>query len=231
MLTRAPKLPMTGIAHPLWTKPLCFFDTETTGLYPGRHEVIEACFLVTSSVYEVVRNGWSYDLKRELHTLIRPTWKLEPLEHCTDALSHRVNGFCDRLDELEQAPTIADVADDIRSILRMGVPVGQNPRFDIHMLDGTMRMNGLKGLHARCVDTASLAFLLLPGINSISLSGFYPAIFGEAVPNHHGAKPDAQGTLDAFFGMLERYLVMTGQIDTIMEHFGELPKDNDGDEA
>ena len=116
MHSLAPKLPMPHIAHPLWAKPLCFFDTETTGLYPGRHEVIEAAFILTPSIYDVVRNGWSYEILDEVHTLIKPTWKHEPLEACSEALE--INGFIDRLNELEAAPTISEVEGRIRSILR-----------------------------------------------------------------------------------------------------------------
>jgi DNA polymerase-3 subunit epsilon len=157
-------------------KPLAFLDTETTGLTPGRHEVIEVAALVGDRLY---------------HWMVRPE-RLEDAE--PKALE--VNGYARFPERWEGAKTMKEVGPEIMAALKGTVIVGHNVGFDLDMLNGHMRKVGLNPhLPYPKVDTVTLAYTrLVPlGLEKLSLDTIR-AFLGWSKEGAHTAVKDVKDT-------------------------------------
>lgn len=157
-------------------KPLAFLDTETTGLTPGRHEVIEVAALVGDRLY---------------HWMVRPE-RLEDAE--PKALE--VNGYARFPERWEGAKTMKEVGPEIMAALKGTVVVGHNVGFDLDMLNGHMRKVGLNPhLPYHKVDTVTLAYTrLVPlGLEKLSLDTIR-AFLGWSKEGAHTAVKDVKDT-------------------------------------
>ena len=157
-------------------KPLAFLDTETTGLTPGRHEVIEVAALVGDRLY---------------HWMVRPE-RLEDAE--PKALE--VNGYARFPERWEGAKTMKEVGPEIMAALKGTVVVGHNVGFDLDMLNGHMRKVGLNPhLPYHKVDTVTLAYTrLVPlGLEKLSLDTIR-AFLGWSKEGVHTAVKDVKDT-------------------------------------
>ena len=157
-------------------KPLAFLDTETTGLSPGRHEVIEVAVLVGDRLY---------------HWLIAP-------ERSEDAepKALEVNGYSRFPERWEGAKTMREVGPEIIAALKGTVVVGHNVGYDLDMLNGHMRRVGLSPrLPYHKVDTVALAYTrLVPlGLEKLSLDTIR-AFLGWSKEGAHTATKDAKDT-------------------------------------
>jgi DNA polymerase-3 subunit epsilon len=133
-------------------KPLAFLDTETTGLIPGKHEVIEVAVLVGNTLH---------------HWMVRP-------ERLADAEPRalEINGYAARPERWKDARTMREVGPEIMAVLKGTVVVGHNVGFDLDMLNGHMRKVGLNPhLPYHKVDTVTLAYTRLAplGLGKLSL--------------------------------------------------------------
>ena len=143
--------------RPLSQRPLAFIDTETTGLDPSVHEVIEVA---------VVKEHQDGRLEK-FHSLIRP--KNIGAAH-PKALE--VNGYNKAPERWEEAPYIEHVARDLAAILKGCVIVGHNVGFDVDFLQADFEKEGLKyRLPYHTVDTVTLAYehLVPCGLESLSM--------------------------------------------------------------
>lgn len=157
-------------------KPLAFLDTETTGLTPGRHEVIEVAVLVGDRLY---------------HWMVRPE-RLEDAE--PKALE--VNGYARFPERWEGAKTMREVGPEIMAALKGAVVVGHNVGFDLDMLNAHMRKVGLNPhLPYHKVDTVTLAYTRLAplGLEKLSLDTIR-AFLGWSKEGAHTAAKDVMDT-------------------------------------
>jgi len=107
---------------PIRHRPLIVVDTETTGLDPDLHRVLEIGFC----------DEWGRPL---YHRKIKPS--KETLKHASPS-ALAINGYTEEswtlgVDSFEQ------VADDVFGLLTAGIIVGQNPHFDLGFLKKELR--------------------------------------------------------------------------------------------
>jgi len=164
------------LVMPLSEKPLAFLDSETTGLTPGKHEVIEVAVLVGDTLH---------------HWMVRPE-RLEDAE--PKALE--VNGYAARPERWDGAKTMREVGPEIMRVLKGTVVVGHNVGFDLDMLNGHMRKVGLNPhLPYHKVDTVTLAYTrLVPlGLGKLSLDAIREFL-GWSKEGAHTAAKDVTDT-------------------------------------
>jgi DNA polymerase III epsilon subunit-like protein len=133
-------------------KQLAFLDTETTGLIPGKHEVIEVAIIVENRLH---------------HWYIRPERLAD-----ADEKALQINGYATHPERWHSAVSMNLAGPEILDVLRDKVVVGHNVNFDLEMLSGHFRVAGVKHrLPYHKVDTVTLAYTrLVPlGLSSLSL--------------------------------------------------------------
>lgn len=172
---------------------IAFIDTETTGLNPELHEIIEICIITRDEVY---------------HTKIAP----ERIHYANlDAL--RINGY--RGKDWAHAPTFKQVAPKIKSILQGCTLAGHNIKFDLEFLNESFSNNGFD-FHVghRTLDTVTLAYehLYPLGLMSLSLDSIR-RFLGWSLEGNHTALKDCNDTKRLFeylirFGTKERYKLL-----------------------
>lgn len=164
---------------------LVFIDTETTGLDPSKHEIIEIAF-------QVVEEG------RVLHwfqSKIRPQ-KIEDAEQ--KALE--INGYAANPDAWSQAPTIAEVGPVIIPLLTGCILVGHNVSFDEEFLKQNLKRAGVPGkIPYHKIDTVTLAYehLFPLGLQKSSLDSVRDFL-GWSKEGAHTAMKDVSDTRNLF---------------------------------
>lgn len=161
--------------------PFLVLDTETTGLFPRVHKIVELAFVR-------VEGGKVTDQYEQLYAID------DTLPPHVQVLTHI------RPEDLEGKPTLREHLDDLRA--RIGsdtLLVGQNLGFDIDML----RAEGLDLRENPWIDTSMLASLLFPELASYSL-GYMSMILGLRHDPVHRALGDVRATLELFSRIWER---------------------------
>ena len=151
------------------------FDTETTGLVPGRDEIVElaACRL---------------ERGRPVATFHRYLRNTVPVGE-----SERVHRLSDQfLSEHGENP--AQVLEDFASFAQGSLLAGHNVAFDVRMLQASCARQGLERHTWRWVDTLELARRVLDG-DDFSLSALAQR-FGLANRPSHRAKDDVATTIE-----------------------------------
>lgn len=156
-------------------KPLCFLDTETTGLKPGYHEVIEIA---------IVRVDPASGAEDTLYTRIKP-------QHIdrADPIALRVNGY--QPSEWAEAPTMSEIGNRIVEFLDGGILVGHNVAFDEFMIRADLESAGVPGkIPYHKVDTVTLAYehLAQKGLESLSLDAIRRFLGWETEGAHRATK-------------------------------------------
>lgn len=162
----------------LYRKPLCFIDTETTGLEPDLHEVIEFAVIRVDPV-SGSQTSWSTKIKPEHIERAHP----KALE---------VNGYTP--EEWADAPLMSEVGHRIVELLRDGILVGHNCSFDEAMLKASLKRAGVEGrIPYHKVDTVTLAYehLVPYGLPSLSLDNIR-RFLGWSLDGAHTAMQDAE---------------------------------------
>lgn len=149
-MSKTPKTPLNA-------RPLAFIDTETTGLSPTKHEVIEVAII----------REWVDGHLDEWST------KIKPLQiETAHPKALEINGYADHPELWDNAPTFPEVAEEIISRLEGCVIVGHNVGFDQRFLqEGIKRTGSEVQLPYHEVDTVTLVFarLVPQGCPSMSL--------------------------------------------------------------
>ena len=175
-------------------KQLAFLDTETTGLVPGKHEVIEVAILVGNRLH---------------HWLIRP----ERLEDA-DPKALQINGYATHPERWNNAVSMRTAAPEIMAVLKDKVVVGHNVGFDVDMLAGHMNAVGVKSrLPYHKVDTVTLAFTrLVPlGLSSLSLDKIREFLRWSGVGAHTAVK-DVQDTERLYYLLIGNRLTLRAKV-------------------
>lgn len=142
---------------PLKDRPRAYIDTETTGLDPRLHEVIEVAVILE-------RPDGSLE---EWCTKVKPT-RLET----ADAYALRVNGYEAHPELWADAPTFPEIVNLLAAKLNDAILVGHNVGFDLDFLqEGIIRAGSKVKLPYHKVDTVTLAYTdLVPhGLTALSL--------------------------------------------------------------
>ncbi len=169
-----------------------FLDTETTGLDPEKHEIIEiGCVLVQlkntngENVFEVIEE-FEYKVKPE---------KIE----IADPVALRVNGYNEA--DWIFALKLSEVMKIVSKKTKNAILVGHNVAFDYAFLQNAFAKTGEENLmHYHKLDTISMAFakLCMEGeIGGYSLHKLTEK-FGIVNTNAHTALADARATFELF---------------------------------
>ena len=184
------------------TRPLFFFDLETTGLNIASDRIVEL------SYYKVFPDGSS-----EGKTFrIKPTMMMlgqEVQMHISDEAS-AVHGIYD--EDLANCPTFKDVAPQVVAALENADLAGYNSNhFDLPLLAEELMRAGVDvDLKAkRMVDV----FTIFQRQEPRSLVAAYKFYCGKDLTNAHAADADTMATYEVLMAQLDRY---------------ELPEDVDG---
>ena len=184
------------------TRPLVFFDLETTGLNIASDRIVEL------SYYKVFPDGSS-----EGKTFrIKPTMMMlgqEVQMHISDEAS-AVHGIYD--EDLANCPTFKDIAPQVVAALENADLAGYNSNhFDLPLLAEELMRAGVDvDLKAkRMVDV----FTIFQRQEPRSLVAAYKFYCGKDLTNAHAADADTMATYEVLMAQLDRY---------------ELPEDVDG---
>ncbi len=170
----------------LLEKPRRFVDTETTGLDPDVHEIIEIA-IIDEHGNEI------------LHTKVKP-------QHIETAhpVALRVNGYNE--EDWKNAPTWEEIAPAVSEALQGALIFGQNIRFDYEFITRHMKKVDsklLKGLGYHTIDTITLAWEHLGpcGVKSVSLDRIC-TFLGISNEGAHTALVDARRCLEVYHLLL-----------------------------
>ena len=180
-------------------RPLAFMDTETTGLIPGVHEVLEIAI-----VKECPLTGE----RESFYTLVRPK-HIENAE--PKALA--VNGYDKNPARWEDAPTIEEVAPGLLKFLEGTVIVGHNITYDVSMINGVLLAAGIseKIPHSK-LDTVTMCFehLVPLGLESLRMDSVRDFL-GWSKDGAHRAMKDVED-LERLYKLLYRMTWFTALV-------------------
>ncbi|HVB73173.1 MAG TPA: exonuclease domain-containing protein [Ktedonobacteraceae bacterium] len=167
-------------------------DTETTGLRPGSHRVIEIAAIR-------VRGG---EAQGSFQTLLNPGTRLP-------AFIVQFTGITQEM--VNKAPKAAEIFSDFLNFIEGAILVGHNIGFDIGFLSYEARLLGLD-FPLDGLDTIPLARRFLPGLRRFKLDNVADHL-KIATANRHRALGDARVTAAVFIKLLA--LAQEQGIDTL----------------
>lgn len=170
---------------PLAALTYVVFDTETTGLRPGRGDAVVAIGAVRV-VGTHIRHGETFD------RLVNPGRRIP-------AAATRIHGIDDAM--VRSAPPMRDVLPAFRDFVGDAVLVGHNVAFDLSFLALEEHATGIR-FDNPVLDTMFLAALLGDDARDHSLDGLAKH-FGIALDARHSALGDASATAEIFVRELD----------------------------
>lgn len=178
---------------------LLFVDTETTGLDPTKHELLEVAAIRTSPDGGTILQTYEA--------------KLFPLHlETAEAKALEINKYSAAEWTVEKCMKPEIVVDNLQRMAGNTVLVGQNVSFDEGFLSPLFTRLGMKppwGYHK--IDTVSLAWPLyfnnaeLPGLSLEKLCKFLGV---EAMPTHRAAA-DVEACRQVYLKLMERWTILT----------------------
>ena len=202
------------------TKPICFFDLETTGINVTNDRIVEI------AIFKVYPNG-----NKESKTwLVNPTI---PIPAETTA----VHGITD--EKVANEPTFAQLASTVYNMIKDSDLAGFNSdRFDIPLLAEELLRAGvdfdMKNRVAVDIQT------IFHKKEERTLSAAYKFYCGETLENAHSAEADTMATYEILKSQLERYDDLPRDMKSLSEYTtrkktadfaGFIIIDKDNDEA
>ena len=161
---------------------LVFIDTETTGLDPTRHEIIEIAAIIVNE--DGSKQYW--------HKRIAP-------KHIAtaDPVALEINGYTP--EGWADAPLFCDMVNVIGIMLNDAILVGHNVAFDIAFIERAFKRCGHRIPRWRGVDTITLVHEHLTpiGLSGLSMDKVR-AYLGWIRPTAHTAATDVQDCYDLY---------------------------------
>jgi DNA polymerase-3 subunit epsilon len=176
------------------TRPLVFFDLETTGLNIASDRIVEL------SYYKVFPNGSS-----EGKTFrVKPTQIIlgQEVQMHISAEASAVHGIYD--EDLADCPTFKDIAPEIARVLEGADLAGYNSNhFDLPLLAEEMMRVGVEVdlKQKKMVDV----FTIFQRQEQRNLVAAYKFYCGKDLTNAHAADADTMATYEVLMAQLERY--------------------------
>ena len=187
------------------TRPLVFFDLETTGLNIASDRIVEL------SYYKVFPNGSS-----EGKTFrVKPTYVMLGQElqmHISDEAS-AVHGIYD--EDLVDCPTFQEIAQEVANVLEDADLAGYNSNhFDLPLLAEEMMRAGVSiDLKKKKMVDVFTIFQRQEPRNLVAAYRFY---CGKDLTNAHSADADTMATYEVLMAQLEKYDIPT-DVDGLAE--------------
>ncbi len=183
------------------SKPLAFFDLETTGINLATDRIVEI------AIVKIMPDG-SKTVKRKL---INPEMPIP-------AGASAVHGITDEM--VKDAPTFRQVANEIKQFLDNADLAGFNSnRFDVPILVEEFLRVGLDFTidGRKLVDVQRIFHLM----EQRTLSAAYKFYCNKPLEDAHSAEADATATWEVFDAQLERYSQLGNTVDSIVKVIGE----------
>ncbi|MDI1304811.1 MAG: 3'-5' exonuclease [bacterium] len=179
------------------SKPICFFDLETTGIDIGKDRIVEI------SIFKVFPNG-----NKESKTwLVNPTI---PIPAQTTA----VHGITD--EKVANEPTFNELASQVYAMIKDSDLAGFNSdRFDIPLLAEELLRAGvdfdMKGKVSVDVQT------IFHKMEERTLSAALKFYCGKGLENAHSAEADTMATYEILKAQLDRYPELENDMKLLSE--------------
>lgn len=167
------------------TKPIIFFDLETTGVDTAKDRIVELCYI------RVEPNG-----NEEAKSM-----RINPCMHIP-AEASSVHGIYDK--DVADCPTFAQVASSLKSVFEGCDLAGFNSNhFDVPMLVQEFLRNGvdIDFSDSRMIDVQNIYHKL----ERRTLSAAYMFYCGKDLENAHSALADTRATYEVLEAQLDRY--------------------------
>jgi DNA polymerase-3 subunit epsilon len=179
------------------TRPICFFDLETTGIDIGKDRIVEI------SIFKVFPNG-----NKESKTwLVNPTIPIPPQTTAVHGITN---------EKVANEPTFAALSSQIYAMIKDSDLAGYNSdRFDIPLLAEEMLRAGVDfDMKNRVsVDVQTIFHKKEERTLSAALK-FY---CDKTLENAHTAEADTMATYEILLGQLERYPDLQNDIKALSE--------------
>jgi DNA polymerase III epsilon subunit-like protein len=161
----------------------CYIDTETTGLKPEYHEIIEIAIICENEKGEIVESFISK---------IKP----EHIDRASDK-ALQINGYNDK--DWRNAPSFEQIANKIRLMLDGCIWIGHRPQFDYEFIQEAFFRCGCVPIRCRLIDTTVLVYehLLPLGCDGLSMDSARRFLFLDD-SQAHTAGFDAKQTRDLY---------------------------------
>lgn len=161
--------------------PFIVLDTETTGLFPRVHKIIELALVRVEDGKVQEEYEQLYDIEDVIPPHVQILTRIRP-------------------DDLQGKPPLKDHLERIQTLIGSDtLLIGQNLGFDLDML----RAEGLDLREYPWIDTSMLASLVFPELASYSL-GYMSTVLGLRHDPIHRALGDVRATLELFSRIWER---------------------------
>ena len=186
------------------TRPLVFFDLETTGVNIAKDRVVEL------SYYKVFPNGTKEGKTYRVRPTIVDAMGLETTMHIPEQAS-AVHGIYD--DDVKDCPTFMEIAREVAAVFEGADLAGYNSNhFDIPLLGEEFLRAGVQFdiTNRRMIDV----FTIFTRKEQRTLSAAYAFYCGKDLEDAHSADADTMATYEVLLAQTERY--------------SDLPKDVDG---
>jgi DNA polymerase III epsilon subunit-like protein len=204
-------------------KPLAFIDTETTGLDPSIHEIIEIAIIKDPPLSE--KDPAKRAVSERWTTIVRPKNM-----SAADPAAMLINRLTEEELESDEAMLFEDLAVDVNKALFGCVIIGKNVAFDLAFLQSAFkrarRDTGIDLFiefdNRHYVDITSLAFThLVPlGLESLSLQAICKFLDIEN-DEEHRALGDAAATRACFYRLHKWSPLTDVEKDAIFETTAE----------
>ena len=179
------------------TRPICFFDLETTGTDVSKDRIVEI------SILKVFPNG-----NKESKTwLVNPTIPIP-------AQSTEVHGITN--EKVANEPTFKQLSEQIHNMIKDADLAGFNSdRFDIPLLaEELLRAEIDFDLNDRVtIDTQTIFHKM----EQRTLSAAYQFYCGKSLENAHSAAADTNATYEIFKAQLDRYQELPNDMEKLSE--------------
>ncbi|WKB82010.1 3'-5' exonuclease [Cellulophaga omnivescoria] len=179
------------------TRPICFFDLETTGINVAKDRVVEI------SILKVYPNG-----NKE-----SKTWLVNPEMHIPDEVV-AVHGISN--EKVANEPTFAQLSKEIYAIIKDCDLGGYNSdRFDIPLLAEEMLRAGVDFdmKNTVSVDVQTIFFKM----EKRTLEAAYKFYCNKELTNAHSAAADTNATFEVLKSQLDRYPELDNDIKKLSE--------------
>ncbi|MDG3583907.1 3'-5' exonuclease [Galbibacter pacificus] len=179
------------------SKPICFFDLETTGIDVARDRVVEI------SILKVFPNG-----NKESHTwLVNPEMPIPPQ-------SSAIHGITD--EKVANEPTFKELSKTIYNMIKDSDLGGYNSdRFDIPVLAEELLRAGIDFDMGNRVSVDVQT--IFHKMEQRTLSAAYKFYCGKNLDDAHSAEADTNATYEVLKSQLDRY----GELENNMKFLGE----------
>jgi DNA polymerase-3 subunit epsilon len=179
------------------TRPICFFDLETTGVNVTNDRIVEIC------VHKVHPDG-----KEATHT-----WRVNPTIPIPAGAS-AVHGIYDA--DVANKPTFADLAAEVNGLIQDSDLAGYNSnKFDIPLLAEEFLRAGIEFdmSKRRAVDVQNIFHRM----EQRTLKAAYKFYCGKSLEDAHSAEADVLATYEVLKSQLDRYEELENDMSFLAE--------------